>query len=121
MGFDVAEEQFRRYAPAAYRKAIHFSVPRRLVSGSFLETYGISARGVLGPARAAVASYRRSARSLLPAFLNAERVILRSRLPDLREAPRRNNCYEISRRPSTRPNGQAHTGSRALWRIFYRS
>jgi hypothetical protein len=80
-GFDVAQTALRRYAARAYRKRIGFRVARRLLYRSFEETYGISARGILGPARSAVPSYHWSVSTLLPAFLGAEVVLLSRSLP----------------------------------------
>jgi hypothetical protein len=80
-GFDVAQTNWQRYASRVYRKHTGFRVPRRLLYQAFQETYGIPTRGILGPARSALPSYRWAATTLLPAFLNAEIVLLRNRLP----------------------------------------
>jgi hypothetical protein len=80
-GFDVAQTAWHRYASRAYRKKIGFRVARQLLYRAFQETYGIRARGILGPARSALPSYRWSVTRLLPAFLHAQIVLLSSRLP----------------------------------------
>lgn len=80
-GFDVAQTVWKRYAPRAYRKRVGFRVARQLLYSAFQETYGLRARGILGPARSALRTYRWAVTSLLPAFLGAQRVLLGSRLP----------------------------------------
>jgi Zinc dependent phospholipase C len=80
-GFDVAQTSWHRYAPRAYRKRIGFRVARQLLYRTFEETYGLHARGILGPARSAVRTYRWAVTSLLPAFLSAQLVRLRADLP----------------------------------------
>jgi hypothetical protein len=80
-GFDVAQTVWKRYAPRAYRKRVGFRVARQLLYSAFQETYGLRARGILGPARSALPTYRWAVTSLLPAFLDAQRVLLGGRLP----------------------------------------
>jgi hypothetical protein len=80
-GFDVAQTAWQRYAPRAYRKRIGFRVARQLLDRTFEETYGLHARGILGPARSAVRTYRWAVTALLPAFLYAQVVRLRGDLP----------------------------------------
>jgi hypothetical protein len=80
-GFDVAQAATHRYAARRYRKRIGFRVARLLLYRSFTETYGISTNGILGPARSAVATYRWSVASLLPAFLSAQVVLLSGQVP----------------------------------------
>jgi Zinc dependent phospholipase C len=80
-GFDVAQTARQRFAARRYRKRAGFRVSRALLYRSFHETYGIPTRGILGPARSAIASYRWSVATLLPAFLAAEVVLLSHRLP----------------------------------------
>jgi hypothetical protein len=81
-GFDVAQTVWKRYAPRAYRKRVGFRVARQLLYSVFQETYGLRARGILGPARSALPTYRWAVTSLLPAFLGAQRVLLGGRLPN---------------------------------------
>jgi len=88
-GFDVAQVSWKRYAPRAYRKSIGFRVARPLLYRAFHETYGIPTRGILGPGRAAVASYRSAVGKLLPLFLGAEVLILRNHLPHEEITPAR--------------------------------
>jgi len=80
-GFDVTQTAWQRYASVRYRERIGFRVARRLLYRAFQETYGISPRGILGPVRSGLPSYRWSITWLLPAFLGAEVVRLRARLP----------------------------------------
>lgn len=80
-GFDVRETAQHWYAGREYRQRVGFRVARRLLYRSFEETYGISARGILGAARSAVPSVRWSVTVLLPAFLSAQIVRLSPRLP----------------------------------------
>lgn len=80
-GFDVAQTAFQRYAPAAYRRHIGFRVGRAIMYRAFRDTYGISATGILGPARSALRTYRWSVSRLLPAFLRAEVVRFHGKLP----------------------------------------
>jgi hypothetical protein len=86
-GFDVTQYAWERYASRAYRKHIGFRVARPLLYLAFRETYGLHAGGILGPARSALASYRWSVRTLLPAFLHAESILLRRRLPTENQGP----------------------------------
>ena len=88
-GFDVTQVSWRRYAPRAYRKHIGFRVARPLLYRAFHETYGIRTRGILGPGRAAVASYRSAVGKLLPLFLGAEVLLLRNDLPHEEVTPAR--------------------------------
>ena len=80
-GFDVAQTATHRYAARRYRKRIGFRVARLLLYRAFTETYGVPTKGILGPARSAVASYRWSVATLLPAFLSAEVVLLSNQVP----------------------------------------
>lgn len=80
-GFDVAQTAFQHYAPAAYRRHIGFRVGRPIMYRAFRDTYGISASGILGPARSALRTYRWSVTRLVPAFLRAEVVRFRGKLP----------------------------------------
>ncbi len=80
-GFDVAQAVFQHYAPGGYRERAGFRVARPLLYRAFRDTYGISARGILGPLRSALSTYRWSVTRLLPAFLRAEEVRLGGRLP----------------------------------------
>lgn len=80
-GFDVAQISRHRYAPGAYHKYIGFRVSRTLLDRAFYETYGLSVRGILGPQRSAIGSYRYSVRRLLPLFARGIVVILRGDIP----------------------------------------
>lgn len=80
-GFDVDETAIHQYAARRYRMRIGFRVARPLLYRCFQETYGIPARGMLGPARSTLGSYHWSVTALLPAFLAAQLVLLRDRLP----------------------------------------
>jgi len=80
-GFDVAQSVLHRYAPNQYRERFGFRVARPLLYRAFREIYGISARGILGPARSALSTYRWSVTRLLPAFLGAQEVRLGGRMP----------------------------------------
>lgn len=80
-GFDVAQSAWDRYAPRKYRKRIGFRFARQLLYRAFIETYGIPAARLLGPARSALVTYHWSAGFLIPAFLRAQIILLRGRLP----------------------------------------
>ena len=80
-GFDLAQLDRRRYAPRAYRKHIGFHVPRALLARAYFETYGLRLRGILGPPRPAVVSYRASVRGIIPLFAGATGFNVRHRLP----------------------------------------
>ena len=80
-GFDVAQTAWARYAAGRYRERIGFRVSRVLLYRAFHDTYGLRTRGILGPARSAIPSYRWSARWLLPVFLRAQMARLEPRLP----------------------------------------
>jgi hypothetical protein len=80
-GFDVAQTVRQRYAPRSYRNHIGFHVARRLLYRTFQEVYGVRTRGILGPARTTLPSYRWAVTTLLPAFLRAQIVLLSKRLP----------------------------------------
>jgi len=80
-GFDVAQIARRRYAPNAYQKYIGLRVAGRALDRAFYQTYGFRARGLLGPLRPAIASYRRSVRAIFPEFAKATVVLMRHRLP----------------------------------------
>jgi len=98
LGFDVAQTAWQRYAPQVYRKHIGFRVARQLLYRTFHEIYGVRARGILGPARSALSSYRWAVTVLLPAFLHAQVVLLRHDLPMERDDEARAQFLkEISR------------------------
>ena len=80
-GFDAAELAEWRYPPRAYRERIGIHVPRRLLEQAFQETYGVSMRRILGPARSAVDTYDLAVRRLIPLFADAAVVDVRNRLP----------------------------------------
>jgi len=122
-GFDVAQSAWQRYAPGAYRRRSGFRVARPLLYRAFRDTYGISARGILGPLRTALSSYRWSVTRLLPAFLRAEEVRLRGHLP---AEPENAAAAEFSRNvahneyaarykpPYSRPGFGAHVFAAAI-------
>ena len=88
-GFDVAQATWHRYASRAYRKHIGFRVARQLLYRTFREIYGIPARGILGPARSALPTYRWAVTRLIPAFLKAQIVLLGGHLPPEQSDPAR--------------------------------
>ena len=105
-GFDVAQVTWQRYAPEAYRRRTGFLVASPLLFRAFRETYGIPAGGVLGPAQSALASYRWSVRGLLPAFLHAEIVLLRRKLPpENRDAAQAEFLAAVSKAEYARSGG----------------
>ena len=73
--FDIDQLSHHRIAPTSYSHAIGLRVPARLLQRSFLQTYGLTLRQVLGPEFSAFRSYRSSVRSLLPHVANAEVLI----------------------------------------------
>jgi hypothetical protein len=102
-GFDVAQMARKRYASRRYRKAIGFRVARRLLYQTFQETYGLPPRGILGPARSALPSYRWSIDALVPEFVRAQIVLLRKSLPaEQPDAAQRQFLLNISGAPYTR-------------------
>lgn len=116
-GFDVTQAALQRYAPDAYRRHFGFRVARPLLYRAFRDIYGISARGILGPARTALSTYRWSVARLLPAFLHAEMVRLGGRLPtETADAAQAEFLEDISRAdyatqyadPYYRPGVRAH-------------
>jgi len=97
LGFDVAQTAFQRYAPNAYRRHIGFRVGRPIMYRAFRDTYGISASGILGPARSALSTYRWSVSRLLPAFLRAEVVRFHGKLPaEMKDGPESEFVKDIS-------------------------
>jgi Dopey and related predicted leucine zipper transcription factors len=80
-GFDIEQLSKREFAPPAYMNSIGFRVPVRLLERAFRETYGIKAPEILGKARPALRSYRRSVRSFIPVFSKAETVLHRKQFP----------------------------------------
>jgi hypothetical protein len=79
--FDIDELTDQAFAPPAYLRAIGFQVPRKLLEGAFVNTYGFDIRELLGRAHPALQSYRRSVRSFIPAFAEAEVVLHRHQFP----------------------------------------
>ncbi|HEX4170795.1 MAG TPA: zinc dependent phospholipase C family protein [Bryobacteraceae bacterium] len=79
--FDIGELSKHRLAPGAYLRFIGLKVPRRLLAQSFEETYSLPLRGLLGPGRQSVRSYRFGVRSFLPRIAYAETVIHRKQFP----------------------------------------
>jgi hypothetical protein len=80
-GFDVSQIGRWRYAPHAYHDHIGFHVSRPLLERAFYETYGLTVPYILGPPRAAIASYRSSVRHIIPLFAKATIVNVRDHLP----------------------------------------
>ena len=80
-GFDVAQIAFYRYAPHEYRKQIGFRVSRAVLERAYYETYGLTMRSILGPARSAVASYRTAVGRTIPLFVMAVIVNVGDHLP----------------------------------------
>ena len=84
---------------------------RPLLYRGFRETYGLQARGILGPARSALASYRWGVWTLLPAFLHAESILLRGRLPiENQDAARTQFLATLSRADYTRYWSSSYEG-----------
>jgi hypothetical protein len=84
-GFDIEQLSKREFAPPSYMDHIGFRVPRRQLERAFRETYGIPAPEILGrtrpPLRPALRSYRRSVRTFIPLFSEAETVLHRKQFP----------------------------------------
>jgi hypothetical protein len=125
-GFDVTQTAWQRYAPRAYRKHIGLRVARQLLYRSFEEIYGLRARGILGPARSAVRTYRWAVVTLLPAFLYAQVVRLHGDLPvERRDEAQVEFLSTISRSEYammpglsyTKPGIRAHILALILWII----
>jgi hypothetical protein len=64
-----------------YREHIGFHVVHRLLYRTFQEVYGVRTRGILGPGRTALPSYRWAMTTLLPELLRAQIVLLSRLLP----------------------------------------
>ena len=79
--FDIDQLSHHRIAPTSYSHAIGLRVPAHLLQRSFLQTYGLTLRQVLGPEFPALRSYRSSIRSLLPHVANAEVLIHAKNFP----------------------------------------
>lgn len=79
--FDIDQLSHHRIAPTSYLHSIGIQVPERLLQRSFLQTYGLTLRQVLGPEYSAIRSYRSSIRSLLPHVANAEVLIHAGNFP----------------------------------------
>jgi hypothetical protein len=80
-GFDVAQTALSRYAPYEYRKQIGLRVSRAALERAYYETYGLTVRSILGPPRAAIASYRVAVRRVIPLFAKATIVNVHRHLP----------------------------------------
>jgi hypothetical protein len=79
--FDIDQLSKHRLAPGAYLRFMGLHVAYRLLNQAFEETYSLPLRGILGPGRPAIRSYRTSVRSFLPRFAYAETVIHRNDFP----------------------------------------
>jgi hypothetical protein len=79
--FDVDELTDNAFAPPAYLQAIGFQVPSKFLERAFINTYGFDIHELLGRAHPALQSYRRSVRSFIPAFAEAEVVLHRHQFP----------------------------------------
>jgi hypothetical protein len=79
--FDIDQLSKHRLAPSAYLHHIGLRVSARLLDQAFYETYGLRANKIIGKQRAAIASYRRSVRSFLPAFAYAEVLLHKKNFP----------------------------------------
>jgi hypothetical protein len=79
--FDVNEASKRHLAPLAYLRHAGLRIPYRLLAQSFLETYGLELRSILGERRPVIRGYRFALRSLLPRVAYAEVVLHRNRFP----------------------------------------
>ncbi len=85
---DINQLSKTRLAPAAYLRFIGLRVPQRLLTQAFAETYSLPLRGLLGPGRPAIRSYRTSVRSFLPRIAYAETIIHRNEFaPDTSGQP----------------------------------
>lgn len=84
-GFDIEQLSKREFAPPAYMDHIGFKVSRKQLERAFRETYGINAPEILGrtrpPLRPALRSYRRSVRTFIPKFSEAEVVLHHNQFP----------------------------------------
>ncbi len=79
--FDIDQLSKHRLAPGAYLRFIGLHVPYRLLAQAFEQTYSLPLRGILGPGRPTIRSYRASVRSFLPRIAYAETVIHRHDFP----------------------------------------
>src|SRR5271170_3862199 len=70
--FDIDQLSKRRLAPSAYLNHVGLQVSPRLLEVAFFETYGLHLRNMGIDRRAAVGTYRRSVRSIIPSIARAE-------------------------------------------------
>jgi Zinc dependent phospholipase C len=79
--FDVDEAGKRHLAPSAYLRHAGLRIPYRLLAESFVETYGLELRPILGKRRPVIRGYRFAVRSLLPRVAYAEVLLHRAGFP----------------------------------------
>jgi hypothetical protein len=64
--FDILQIAAGAYLPEAYHSFIGFQVAQPLLDRSFLETYGIEPKEILGDEKSAISSYRKGVSELIP-------------------------------------------------------
>ena len=80
--FDINQLSKRRLAPSAYLNHVGLEVSPRLLEVAFFETYGLHLRSVHIDRKAAVDTYRRAVRNLIPSVARAEVFLHRKDFPD---------------------------------------
>ena len=72
LAFDANQFARGRLAPSKYLHEIGLEVPRRQLAAAFYETYGLTAKEVMGRYEPVMRTYRFGARTFLPSFVYAE-------------------------------------------------
>jgi hypothetical protein len=80
--FDINQLSKRRLAPSTYLNRVGLEVSPRLLEVAFFETYGLHLRSVHIDRRAAVDTYRRAVRNLIPSVARAEVYLHRKNFPE---------------------------------------
>ena len=81
LAFDANQFARGRLAPSKYLHEIGLKVPRRQLAAAFYETYGLTAKEVMGRYEPVMRTYRFGARIFLPSFVYAEALLHRHRFP----------------------------------------
>ena len=81
LAFDANQFARGRLAPSKYLHEIGLEVPRRQLAAAFYETYGLTAKEVMGRYEPVMRTYRFGARIFLPTFVYAEALLHGHRFP----------------------------------------
>jgi len=80
--FDINQLSKRRLAPSKYLSHVGLEASPRLLEVAFFETYGLHLRSAHIDRKAAVDTYRRAVRSLIPSVARSEVYLHRKNFPD---------------------------------------